>query len=112
MNLEVSKKDNLMVVRIHERRLDARIATDFKSKLNQLVRSGNVNIVLNLSQVDFIDSSGLGALVSVLKAVGNNGEIKLCGVREGVRSIFELTRLDQIFSFHYSEQEAIDSFKS
>jgi anti-sigma B factor antagonist len=111
MKIEAFKEGGVLIVRPQEKRIDASIAKDFKSKLAEFVKNGNVNLVINLSEVDFIDSSGLGALVSTLKVIGNQGEIKLCEVKKEVKSIFELTRLDKVFSIYHSEKEAIDSFK-
>lgn len=111
MNVEHVQKNNVMVVLPKEKRLDAGVAADFKSKLAELVEQGHVNMVVNLTEVDLVDSSGLGVLVSVLKKVGDRGEIKMCNLKEGVRSLFRLTRLDRVFSLYHSETEAVESFK-
>jgi anti-sigma B factor antagonist len=110
MKVEHVQKNNVVVVLPNEKRLDASVAADFKSKLAELVEQGHVNLVINLSAVDLVDSSGLGVLVSVLKKVGNRGEIKVCNLKEGVRSLFQLTRLDKVFTLYHSEIEAVDSF--
>ena len=111
MKVEHVQKDNVMVVLPKEKRLDAGVAAEFKSKLAELVEQGHVNMVINLDAVDLVDSSGLGVLVSVLKKVGSRGEVKLCNLKEGVRSLFQLTRLDRAFSLYHSETEAVDSFR-
>ena len=111
MKVEHVKKNNVVVVLPKEKRLDAGVAADFKSKLSELVEKGQVNLVINLTEVDLVDSSGLGVLVSILKKVGDRGEIKICNLKEGVRSLFQLTRLDRVFSLYHSETEAVDSFK-
>jgi anti-sigma B factor antagonist len=111
MKVEHVQKNGVMVIQPKEKRLDAGIAAGLKSKLAELVEQGHVNMVINLAEVDLVDSSGLGVLVSALKKVGSRGEIKICNLKEGVRSLFELTRLDKVFSLYHSESEAVDSFK-
>jgi anti-sigma B factor antagonist len=69
-----------------------------------------MRIVLDLSEVDFIDSSGLGAIVTELKKVRPDGDIRLSGVRDRVKSLLELTRLEQYFEIHVSEDAAVESF--
>ena len=111
MKIETLEQGDVLIVRPQEKRIDASIARDFKSKLSGFVKDGKVNLIIDLKEVEFIDSSGLGALVSTLKAIGDQGEIKLCRVKENVRSIFELTRLNKVFPIFHSEEEALDSFK-
>jgi anti-anti-sigma factor len=64
MQLEQRNAGEALVVTPLEERLDARVATDFKERMAELIASGNSKIVLDLSKVEFIDSSGLGAIVS------------------------------------------------
>lgn len=63
--------------------------------------------MLDLSEVDFIDSSGLGAIVSSLKAVGKQGNLIICGIGETVLSLFRLTRMDRVFQIVSSPEEAV-----
>jgi anti-sigma B factor antagonist len=112
MKMTVTRKDGILIITPQVKRIDASIATDFKSKLVEFLDNGDKVIVLNLSEVDFIDSSGLGALVLILRKIGADGRIKLCKLKEGVKSIFELTRLDKVFEIHKSEEGALESLKS
>ena len=111
MQLETFKKGNVTVIRPLEKRLDAYVASDFKQKMLALIQEGNSVLVLNWKEVEFIDSSGLGALVSVLKTLGAEGDIVICEVNETVMSLFKLTRLDKVFQILPTEQEAIDALK-
>ena len=111
MNIEHVRKDNIVVVTPKEKRLDAMVAADFKLKLNEMIEQGHVNMIIDLTDVDLVDSSGLGVLVSSLKRIGNRGEVKLCNLKDAVRSVFELTRLDRVFGLYHSEAEAAASFK-
>ena len=72
-------------------------ADDFRTSVADIVDAGNTQLVLDLCEVKFLDSSGLGAIVSIRKMVGNEGDMVLCGLTGQVRSVFRLTRMDTIF---------------
>jgi anti-sigma B factor antagonist len=107
MQLQEAKKAGVLIVRPLEKRIDAATATDFKQKMTAWIDGGNRRIVLNLSKVDFIDSSGLGAVISALKKIGDNGNIVICSVKDTVMSLFRLTRMDRVFEIFPSEEEAL-----
>jgi len=107
MQLHQNKMGDVLIVRPLERRIDAATATEFKEKMSEWIGAGNRRIVLNLSEVDFIDSSGHGAIVSSLKKIGNDGDLVICSVRETVMSLFRLTRMNRVFDILSSEEEAI-----
>lgn len=107
MQLQQKHKANILVIKPLEKRIDASAATDFKKKINEWIDAGNRRIVLNLSQVDFIDSSGLGAIISGLKKIGNDGDLVICMVKETVMSLFRLTRMDRVFDIFPSEEAAL-----
>lgn len=108
MNLDVNHQDGVIVVRPDLKRIDASVATEFKSRLLELIDKGDEKIVINLSEVDFIDSSGLGVLVLVLRKLGPEGKIRLCKVNDSVKSIFELTRLNEVFNIHKTVEGAVE----
>ncbi|MFC2164752.1 STAS domain-containing protein [Acidobacteriota bacterium] len=108
MKLDVNHQNDVTVIKPHLRRIDASVATELKSRLIDLVDKGNEKIVINLSEVDFIDSSGLGVLVLILRRLGPDGKIRLCKVNDGVRSIFELTRLNEVFVIHKTVEGAVE----
>jgi anti-sigma B factor antagonist len=87
--------------------LNASVAVSFRETLVTAIKEGNNRIVLNLSHVKFIDSSGLGAIVSSLKMLGNKGELALCGLCASVLALFKLTRMDKIFHILTEETETI-----
>ena len=92
-------------------RLDAQVSGIVKERVHQLLDEGATSLVLDLGGVDFLDSSGLGVLVSSLRKVKEKkGEIKLAGLRPEVRSIFDITRVTRLFSIHEDVQEAVDAF--
>jgi len=109
MQLQQSKMVDVLIVRPLEKRIDAATATEFKQKMSDWIDAGNRKIVLNLAEVDFIDSSGLGAIVSSLKKIGGDGDLVICAVRETVMSLFRLTRMNRVFDILPSEDEAVRS---
>ncbi|HKL48610.1 MAG TPA: STAS domain-containing protein [Desulfuromonadales bacterium] len=111
MVVDINEKDGVLLMEIQEERLDAHNSGELKSRMLSLFEEGKVNIVINLSEVRFIDSSGLGALVSGYKnASARNGNLKLCSLQPQVKSMFELTRLHRVFEIFPSSDEAIGSF--
>ena len=78
-------------------------ARSLQEKLFRLMETGTRNIAVDMSAVDYIDSSGLGALVSVNKQLlRKGGSMKICGIQGLVREVFELTRLDRVFAIEAS----------
>ena len=72
---------------------------------------GDRRILIDFSQTGYIDSSGLGALVSISKRVREaGGELRLSGLNEDLRSLFELTKLDTLFAIAETPQQALSSF--
>jgi anti-sigma B factor antagonist len=106
MRFEESKLGKALVVKVLESRITADIAPRFKEELIDYVNQGNRVIVLDLSEVTFIDSSGLGALIGSLKVIGNDGELALCGARETVSNMFKLTRMNKVFRMFATPEEA------
>ncbi|RLC24251.1 MAG: anti-anti-sigma factor [Deltaproteobacteria bacterium] len=92
-------------------RLDATSAKAFRAEVEGLVEKDRVRLVVHLAAVDFIDSSGLGALVADLRSVNRRGgDIKVAALQTAVRSVFELTRLDRIFDILDDVPAAVRSF--
>ena len=92
-------------------RLDASSAKNLKERVVSLVKENRVKLIVDMAGVDFIDSSGLGSLVSSLRAVNEkDGDVKVAALQKQVRSIFELTRLHRIFGIFDDVEAAMKSF--
>lgn len=88
-------------------RLDAHISKELKFLISEQLDKQIFNLVIDLKETDFIDSSGLGALVSKLSACReNNGEIILTGLKRKIIEILEITNLDKILTCFESVAEA------
>lgn len=101
--------DSGVVVIRPEGRLNMSVAPDLRDQLHGLVEAGNTKVVVDLSGVEAIDSSGLGALISGLKAARQEGgDLRIAGAGDQVTSVLELTNLDRILRSHESAERAFD----
>lgn len=107
MMLEQRQNGTLTVIKPLERRLDADSSRDFKEQMAEIIRQGQNQILLNLAEVQFIDSSGLGTLLSLVRQLGEQGNLMLCGVAESVMSLLRLTRLNRVFQIYADEAAAV-----
>jgi anti-sigma B factor antagonist len=110
MNLNLQKINGYSVIFIQEERIDAHNSGELKAYILHLIEQGDVNIVVQMESVRFIDSSGLGALLSGYKnAVAKSGNLALACCRQQVISMFELTRLNRVFEIYTNLNEAFDN---
>ncbi len=86
-------------------------ATLLHEKLHECIEKGIKKVVIDLSQVDWMNSTGLGILISGLTTLRNNGgELKLANVTEKIHSLLVITKLVTVFEAFDSVNEAVDSF--
>jgi anti-sigma B factor antagonist len=103
----VRQEHGVTIIEI-EGRFDAVSAPQMKVELHQLIESGKTKLVIDLESMDFIDSAGLGVLVSCLRrTAAEGGDLRLAGVPPFCRSIFELTRLTRVFDVTESLEGAV-----
>ena len=107
MLMEETRHERACVVKVLEKRLDAHNSGTFKGRISELVLAGDDRIALDLSEVEFIDSSGLGAIVASLKTMGSSGTLVIFGLQAPTHSMFKLTRMDKVFDIFPSEDEAL-----
>jgi anti-sigma B factor antagonist len=110
MKYQETKIGNAFVVKVLESRITADVSSRFKADMMDFVKAGQHKIVLDLSDVTFIDSSGLGALIAILKVIGKDGEIVIAAAPATVAVMFELTRMDRVFRLIKTVDEAVSSF--
>ena len=88
-------------------------AQRLKDKINSLIQQGRTQIVLNLTDVSYIDSGGLGQLVASYGSVAKtSGGLKLLGVSKRNHNLLSITRLVTLFDAYDSEKEAVESFRT
>jgi anti-sigma B factor antagonist len=86
-------------------------SSTLRDALRELIAKGNKKILLNLSDVSYIDSSGIGELVSGFTTVTNHGgQLKLVGLSKRVKDLLQITKLYTVFEVHEEEADAIRSF--
>lgn len=112
MQVEITHIDGVSVLRLLETRIDAARAADFRKLFSSLHEDQHDRIAIDFGKVNFLDSSGLGALVSGLKLIGNKGEIVLFGVTGLVENLFKLTRMNRVCIIADNEADAIAKLKS
>lgn len=110
LNTRSAANGNISVLQLSGR-FDAYEVNSVKEWLNQITRTSSPNILVDLSKVNFIDSTGLAVLVHGMKhCQQKGGSLRLYGLQQSVRIIFELTRLDRAFEIYNREDEALNAF--
>ena len=97
MLLQTELVDGLCLVWVREDRLTDGRAIELRTEISEVLAAGANNLVLDLSNVKFLDSTGLGAIVSIQKMVGVEGSLAICGVSGQVQRVFNITRIDRLF---------------
>lgn len=97
MKLSAREADGAMIVRVEESRIDAAVAIQFKDAMRTITQPARGRVVLDLARVGFIDSSGLGAIVSVLKFLAPERRLELAALGPNVERVFRLTRMNEVF---------------
>ncbi len=107
MQLQTQTRPKVISVSVLEDRIDAATAIQFKEKMRDVTKDGPPRVVLDLARVQFLDSSGLGAIVAVKKLLGPDRVLGLSGLTPTVEKVFRLTRMDSIFTIHLSVELAV-----
>lgn len=105
MQLESKNENSVLVLTLIDKRLDAKLAVEFRQAVDELIKTGHYTVALDMSHVEFIDSSGLGALVSCLKLAGSRGKFVLFGLQPTVVSMLKLTRMDRVFNLYDTKEQ-------
>lgn len=96
MRLNAETRGDYLLLRLEEDRLDAAISIQFKDAARGMIAGSSGDVVLDLAQVGFMDSSGLGAVVAVMKLVGAERGFALAGATPNVARVLRLTRMDSV----------------
>jgi len=105
MSFETEIQNGIAILRVTAGRLDAVIAPDFKREVCEIVDGGTTRIMVDLQDVKFMDSSGLGAIVASFKLTGQKGDFVLCNMNEAVTEIFALTHMYTLFDIYADADE-------
>jgi len=112
MKATIRQVDSVMVVDVSGRITLGEGCTQLRELIRDQLSKGNKNILLNLADVTYIDSSGIGELVSAYTAVSNQGgQLKLLNLTKKVHDLLQITKLYTVFDIHDDEAKAIASFQ-
>ena len=106
MDLIHAQQGEYLVVTVNAAHINASAVLEFKDSMNAIDES-NSKKLLNFEPVEFIDSSGLGAVASVMKRLGKGHKLDLCALTPTVEKVFRLTRMDSIFSIYAILEQAV-----
>lgn len=106
MELQTRRHGDLTVIEVCESRIDAASAIYFKDGMRELTAGGSGTVMIDMSRVSFLDSSGLGAIVAVMKFLGPDRTLELAALLPPVDKVFRLTRMDTVFKIHAAAPEA------
>jgi len=107
MQLTSTRQGDARIVTVQADRIDAAVAIQFKDRMRLETEEGPDRVILNLSEVSFIDSSGLGAIVAAMKQMGSGRRLDLAGLSPMVEKVFRLTRMDTVFTLFPSLDDAM-----
>jgi anti-sigma B factor antagonist len=111
LEVETRQADNGVTVVAPTGRLDVAGAPALKEALSEAVKNGPPRIVIDMQGVSFVDSTGLGSVISALKQIrGSQGELRLAGPNQQARVVLELTTLDRVFPYYATVEEALTGF--
>ena len=111
MKLSSRTEDHLRIVSVNGNRIDAAVAIEFKDAMRVETEDGPKTVILDLSAVGFIDSSGLGAIVASMKHMGQDRTLALAGLTPTVDKVFRLTRMDSVFSLFATVDGALSELQ-
>ena len=109
MQLETTTRNDALIVTAMMDRIDAAMAIQFKDDMRTACEGGPGRVVLDLAAVNFIDSSGLGAIVATMKLLAPDQKLELSALSENVDKVFRLTRMDSVFAIHPDTDAAFDN---
>ncbi|QMU58912.1 MAG: anti-sigma factor antagonist [Boseongicola sp.] len=106
MEMTASEVSGALIVKVGENRIDAAVAVRFKDQMRELTEHPSNRIILDLSRVEFVDSSGLGAIVGSMKQLGRGRKLDLAGMTQTVDKVFRMTRMDSVFRIYEDIEHA------
>ena len=106
MRYEISEKGNSTILQINEERFDAKLAPEFRAQIERVMNDLSSHLVLDISAVKFMDSSGLGAVMGVYKLLRDK-KISVANPQKAVKDLFKLTRMDRLIKTYDSVDSAL-----
>lgn len=112
MNFSVEHKDNLVIFTLKNEKLNSEISPQLKAKLLILAQPDIEGLLIDLSNVEYVDSTGLGALLIAQRQMAEHDlPVIICGAKEPVLNLLTISHLDELFEIFASVEEAVASFE-
>jgi anti-sigma B factor antagonist len=113
MEILKRREKNVVILEIHGAISLGESKDKFASTMDDLFSQPDVNVLVNFSGINYLDSTGIGELVGYMnKFVENNRHLKILKPHERIRKLLQITKLDTIFEIYTDEEEALKSFPS
>ena len=111
MEIEIREKEEIIIVDVSGE-IDLYNAPEIKEAIKEQMDNKKKKVIINLEKVNYIDSSGIGALISSLSNLRKvGGDLKLLHVYDSVKKVLELTKLTSFFGIYDNEEKAIAAFE-
>lgn len=112
MNFTLENHGNIVIFHLKNTNVDGQVAAQFKAKVLIVAQPDIEALIIDLSQVEAMDSSGLGALLLAHRQLKDHSiPVILVGVQDFVKSLMSITRIDELFEYYATIEEALDTFK-
>lgn len=107
MNLEKTQEGQAVILTVEAARIDAANAVYLKDAFSGAIKGENGRVIMDLKEVLFMDSSGLGAMVAAMKQLDSPRKLELCNLQPAVQKVFNLTRMYTVFPIHEDLSAAV-----
>jgi len=113
MKYSISEKYNTVIITFKGNAMGGPAAAVFHDEIKKLIDEGKTNVVGDLSKVKFMNSSGLGVLITALTSIRNaGGDFKICNASDRIESLLMVTKLITVFKHYKSLNEAVEAYQS
>jgi anti-anti-sigma factor len=111
MNLQIESVGDVKVVRVKEEKLVFPVLSSFFAKVSELIEQGALKLVIDLSEVSYVDSASIGCLMDIYRMLTDrSGALRLVGLQERVETMVSLTGLHNLVEIFREERSALESF--
>ena len=111
MNIQIDSHGDIKILRVQEDRLAYPVLGSFFSKVSEVIEAGAKKMIIDLTEVDYIDSASIGCLMDIYRSANEaSGTVKLMGLQERVETMVSMTGLHNLMEIFREESAALDSF--
>ncbi len=111
MKYEMKTVDDIAIFSLSGKMFGDKLTSNLYDEAKSMIEKGVKNVIIDLRQVDFINSIGLGVIIACrTSSIKAGGSLKLVGTGKNIQKYFQITELDQFFAFYRNEEEALASY--